>query len=227
MPISGSSYSSVSTPCPWDRREENGVELVFTGIVEELGRFAGAVDGHDARRLVFDAELVTGDARVGDSIAVNGCCLTVVDLAPGRWSADVVQETLYRTNLGQLSPGEPVNFERSVLVGSRLGGHLVQGHVDGTGVVEAAAPDLRARAPEALLPYLVPKGSITVDGCSLTIVEVVDGSFTVAIIPHTAALTTLGRKVPGDLVNLEVDVIAKYVERLLRAGTASPYVTPA
>jgi riboflavin synthase len=192
---------------------------MFTGLVEEMGALASA----DGSRLVFRADTVTGDSAVGDSIAVNGCCLTVVDIGPGWWAADVVAETLGRTNLGDLQPGDPVNLERPVRVGSRLGGHLVQGHVDAVGAILSAAPELEVALNGRLAPYVVEKGSITVDGISLTVVAVTGGSFRVAIIPHTMEVTTLGRKTAGDRVNLEVDVIAKYAERLLQAGVASPY----
>ncbi len=198
---------------------------MFTGIVEELGTLASAeaaADGAGAR-LVFSARTVTGGSSIGDSIAVNGCCLTVVDLGPGWWAADAVTETLRRTNLGALQAGDPVNLERPVSVGDRLGGHLVQGHVDAVGTIVGAAPELEVAVPEHLVPYLVEKGSVTVDGISLTVVSVGSDSFTVAVIPHTLAVTTIGRKVPGDPVNVEVDVIAKYAERLLHAGADSPY----
>ena len=146
---------------------------------------------------------------------MNGCCLTVVDAGDGWWKADVVDETLARTNLAGLNPGDVVNLERPVRLADRLGGHLVQGHVDAVGEVVVGAPDLRVRAPSEVLRYVVPKGSIAVDGCSLTVVDVFDDGFTVAVIPHTAKVTTLGVKGPGDKVNLEVDLLAKYVERLL------------
>jgi riboflavin synthase len=184
---------------------------VFTGIVEELG----ALKARDGNRFSFAATAVLEDAKVGDSIAVNGVCLTVIDIAPDGWEADVVDETLARSNLGDLRPGDPVNFERPVRLSDRLGGHLVQGHVDGVGTVEQPAPDLRVRIPAELTRYVVPKGSITVDGCSLTVVEALPDGFTVAVIPHTAEVTTLGRRQPGDRVNIEVDVVAKYVDRLL------------
>lgn len=184
---------------------------MFTGIVEELGR----LERRDGRRFVFAAGVVTEDARVGDSIAVNGCCLTVVELGPGWWAADAVAETLGRTNLGLLEPGDAVNLERPVRPVDRLGGHLVQGHVDAVGEVVDAAPDLRVRVPDELLRYLVEKGSVTVDGCSLTVAEVLDDGFRVAIIPHTAEVTTLGRRRPGERVNVEVDMLAKYVEKLV------------
>ncbi len=180
-------------------------------MVEELGRLRGR-DGH---RMEFDASVVISDARIGDSIAVNGCCLTAVEVGDGWWAADAVDETLSRTNLGDLAPGDPVNLERPVRLADRLGGHLVQGHVDAVGVVVTGAPDLRVQAPPSVLRYVVAKGSITVDGCSLTVVEPLEDGFTVAVIPHTAEVTTLGVKGPGARVNLEVDLIAKYTERLL------------
>jgi riboflavin synthase len=194
---------------------------MFTGIVEELGQ----VVSRDGPRLRVGCSLVLDDVSLGASIAVNGCCLTVVDWGsddgavacdkPTWWDADVSDETYVRTSLGRLRPGDPVNLERPVRLSDRLGGHLVQGHVDGVGEVVQPAPDLRVRMPEALLRYVVEKGSITVDGVSLTVVEVLADGFTVAIIPHTAEVTTLGAKRPGDPVNVEVDVTAKYVERLL------------
>jgi len=184
---------------------------MFTGIVEELG----AVQGRDGGRLTFGATVILEDLKVGDSVAVNGCCLTVVEVGAGWWRADAVAETLARTNLADLQEGDAVNLERPVRLADRLGGHLVQGHVDAVGQIVTGAPDLRVKAPADLLRYVVTKGSITVDGCSLTVVEVFDDGFSVAIIPHTADVTTLGRKGPGDLVNLEVDLVAKYVERLV------------
>jgi riboflavin synthase len=186
---------------------------MFTGIVEELG----TVVSREGNRFRFQATTVLEDAKLGDSTAVNGCCLTVVDLGPGWWEADVVDESLSRTNLADLQPGDPVNLERPVRLIDRLGGHLVQGHVDAVGEIVTAAPELRVRMPEDLLRYVVPKGSITVDGCSLTVVDVFDDGFSIAVIPHTAEVTTLGRKGPGDRVNLEVDVMAKHVERLMEA----------
>jgi len=188
---------------------------VFTGIVEELGEIRSFEGG----TLRIGAEAVLEDARIGDSIAVNGCCLTVTatgrDDRGGWWEADVSHETLRRTNLGDSRPGAPVNLERPVRAQDRLGGHIVQGHVDAVGEIVEGVPDLRVRVPRDLLRYLVVKGSVTVDGVSLTVVDVLDDGFTVAVIPHTAAVTTLGRKGPGDPVNLEVDVTVKYVERLL------------
>jgi riboflavin synthase len=184
---------------------------VFTGIVEELG----TVKERDGGRFTFGATTVLEDLKIGDSVAVNGCCLTVVEIGEGWWRADAVDETLQRTNLADLQPGDAVNLERPVRLADRLGGHLVQGHVDAVGEIVSPAPDLRIKAPGELMRYVVTKGSITLDGCSLTVVDVFDDGFSVAIIPHTAEVTTLGRKGPGDRVNLEVDLIAKYVERLL------------
>ena len=199
---------------------------MFTGIVEELG----SVVWRDGARLRIAASQVLEGAGLGDSTAVNGCCLTIVafDADDGWWEADVSDETYARTNLGSLQPGDPVNLERPVRLQDRLGGHLVQGHVDGVGEIVTAAPDLQVRMPVDLLRYVVEKGSITVDGISLTVVEPLADGFTVAVIPHTAAVTTLGAKGPGAPVNLEVDVMAKYTERLLEgqlaaiAASASP-----
>ena len=184
---------------------------MFTGIVEELGRLRSRYGG----RLVVEASLVLDDLKVGDSLAHNGCCLTVVEVGDGSYAVDAVDETFRRTTLGDLEPGDPINLERPIRLSDRLGGHLVQGHVDAVGIVRSAAPSLEVGLPSDLRRYLVEKGSITVDGCSLTVVKVLADSFTVAVIPHTTAVTTLGRKGPGDRVNLEVDMVAKYVERLL------------
>lgn len=190
---------------------------MFTGIVEELG----SVVSFDGGVLRLGATTVLDDAEIGASIAVNGCCLTVTSFepsvgeTPGWWEADVSHETLRRTSLGALTPGDPVNLERAVRATDRLGGHIVQGHVDAVGEIVEPVPDLRVRMPRDLLKYVVVKGSVTVDGVSLTIVDVLDDGFTVAVIPHTADVTTLGSKGPGDPVNLEVDVTVKYVERLL------------
>jgi riboflavin synthase len=186
---------------------------MFTGIVEELG----TVVSRDGQRLRIGATTVLDDVELGASIAVNGCCLTVVgwDAAEGWWDADVVDETYARTSLGALAAGHRVNLERPVRLSDRLGGHLVQGHVDGVGTIVTAAPDLRVACDRGLLRYIVEKGSITIDGISLTVVEPTHDGFTVAVIPHTQEVTTLGQKGPGDTVNLEVDITAKYVERLL------------
>lgn len=184
---------------------------MFTGIVEELG----AVRSREGAKLRLGATKVLGDVSLGDSIAVNGCCLTVVAFGDDWWEADVTDETYARTNLGDLDVGDPVNLERPVRLEDRLGGHLVQGHVDAVGEIVRPAPDLEVRVPGELMRYIVEKGSITVDGVSLTVVEPLAEGFTVALIPHTAEVTTLGHKGPGDRVNLEVDVVAKYVESLI------------
>ncbi len=184
---------------------------MFTGIVEELG----SVDSLTGPRLRLRASAVLADVTLGASIAVNGCCLTVVAWGEDWWEADVSEETFARTSLGSLSAGNPVNLERPVRLEDRLGGHLVQGHVDAVGEVVTAAPDFSVRVPRNLLRYMVEKGSVTIDGVSLTIVDVIDDVFSVALIPHTAEVTTLGVRSPGDAVNLEVDVMAKYAERLL------------
>jgi riboflavin synthase len=192
---------------------------MFTGIVEELGRLESLEDN----RLRIAATRVLDGVEIGESIAVNGCCLTVVAHGDGWWEADVSPETISRTSLAATAPGDGVNLERAVRASDRLGGHIVQGHVDGVGEVVDPVPDLRIRVPDGMRRYLVEKGSVTVDGVSLTVVEPLDDGFTVAIIPHTADVTTLGAKRPGDLVNLEVDVMAKYVEQLvssyLESGT--------
>ena len=184
---------------------------VFTGIVEELG----TVVERDGARLRLGASVVLDDVALGASIAVDGCCLTVVAFGDDWWEAELTDETWSRTSLGDLHPGDPVNLERPVRLFDRLGGHLVQGHVDGVGEIIVAAPDLRVRCAGELMRYVVEKGSITVDGISLTVVDALDDGFTVAIIPHTQAVTTLATKAAGHRVNLEVDVTAKYVERLL------------
>ncbi|WP_030450359.1 riboflavin synthase [Herbidospora cretacea] len=193
---------------------------MFTGIVEELGEVVAVDPLPQAARLAFRGALVTQDARHGDSIAVNGVCLTVVAVDGDVFTVDVMQETLDRSSLGALKPGSPVNLERAVRADQRLGGHIVQGHVDGTGVIVRREPDehwevVTISLPADLARYVVHKGSITVDGVSLTVASVSGEEFTVSLIPTTLALTTLGRKVAGDPVNLEADVIAKYVEKLV------------
>lgn len=193
---------------------------MFTGIVEELGEVTALTDLGDSVRLTVRGPVVVADAAHGDSIAVNGVCLTVIEATATGFTADVMRETLDRSCLGSLAAGDPVNLERPMRLDGRLGGHLVQGHVDGTGTILDRSPSehwdvVRVALPDHLARYLVHKGSITVDGVSLTVATVGPGSFTVSLIPTTLALTTLGRKQAGDPVNLEVDVVAKYVERLL------------
>jgi riboflavin synthase len=199
---------------------------VFTGIVEELGTVTEITDLGDAARISIRGPLVTGDAAHGDSIAVSGVCLTVVGNESGTFAADVMKETLTRSSLGRLTAGSTVNLERAVTPTTRLGGHIVQGHVDGVGEVLERTPTehwelVRVSLPAELARYVVEKGSITVDGISLTVaaVDAPDAehpSFTVSLIPETLTRTTLGSAPPGTPVNLEVDVIAKYVERLVR-----------
>ncbi|MBZ5733869.1 riboflavin synthase [Nocardioides sp. TRM66260-LWL] len=193
---------------------------MFTGLVEELGTVAAIEPQGDALRLTIRATTVLEDAGLGDSIAVNGCCLTVAERTDDTWTADVMQETLDKTSLAGIAPGDRVNLERAVTAGTRLGGHIVQGHVDGVGEIVRRSPSEHWEVVEITLPphlarYLVDKGSVTVDGTSLTVVEAGAESFTISLIPETLARTTLGLKQPGERVNLEVDVIAKYVEKLL------------
>jgi riboflavin synthase len=204
---------------------------MFTGIVEELGRVRAITRADGGARLEITCTEVIGDATIGDSIAVNGCCLTVVELGDGWWAADAQIETLDRTTLGTLEPGDPVNLERPMRLGDRLGGHLVLGHVDGVGEVVKVEPQadgsarVTVRTPAELGRYLVEKGSVTVDGVSLTITTVSDptvfgAEFGVALIPHTLAVTTFGVRNAGDPVNLEADMIAKHVERLVSTREA-------
>ncbi|HKR50309.1 MAG TPA: riboflavin synthase [Pseudonocardiaceae bacterium] len=199
---------------------------MFTGIVEELGELVGRQERPDAARFAVRGPLVSSDARPGDSIAVNGVCLTVVDVDHDVFTADVIGETLRRSSLGPVRVGDRLNLERAAKLGDRLGGHLVQGHVDGTGAVlsrtELASWELvRIGMPTALARYAVEKGSITVDGVSLTLVEAGTNDFSVGLIPTTRELTTLGTRRVGELVNIEVDVIAKYVEKLVRPHLGS------
>lgn len=195
---------------------------MFTGIVEEIGRLKareGSPEG--GARLVITARRVLEDIKTGDSIAVNGVCLTASEFSRDSFTAQVMPETLRKTNLAALAPGQTVNLERALALGGRLGGHLVSGHVDGTGVLAWRRPEGNAlllyfKAPASLLRYLIPKGSIAVDGISLTVALIDENGFSVSLIPHTAGETTLGGKQPGDTVNLETDLIGKYVERLLK-----------
>jgi riboflavin synthase len=207
---------------------------MFTGLVEEKGTVTALEQLGDAVRLTVRGPVVTSDAAHGDSISVNGCCLTVAALDGDTFSADVMAESLTRTSLGDLEAGSEVNLERAMAAGARMGGHIVQGHVDGTAqLIDRTSSDhwdvLRFSLPADLARYFVEKGSVTVDGVSLTVVEVVDAGagtgdawFSVSLIPTTLADTTLGTRSPGGRVNLEVDVLAKYVERLLAARQESP-----
>ncbi|BCJ67906.1 riboflavin synthase [Polymorphospora rubra] len=204
---------------------------MFTGIVEELGEIIRVTDtGADSVLVAVRGPVVAPDARHGDSISVNGVCLTVVDVDGDVFTADVMGETLRRSALGTLAPGDRVNLERAATLATRLGGHLVQGHVDGVATITAREPaekweTVRFSLPAELARYVVGKGSVTVDGVSLTVVDVADDSFSVGLIPTTLTLTTFGRKGVGDPVNLEVDVIAKYVEKLL-GGTGAASAAP-
>ena len=185
---------------------------MFTGIVEELGR----VVTREGSRLRIAATTVLEGSEMGASIAVNGCCLTLVASdSSSWWEADVSAETYSRTNLGSLSAGNPVNLERPMALGERLGGHIVLGHVDAVGTVVTSAPDLVVRIPKDLMHLIVEKGSVTVDGISLTAFDLTTDTFRVAVIPHTMQVTTLGVRKPGDQVNIEMDVLAKHVERLV------------
>ena len=196
---------------------------MFTGLVEELGTVRAVIANETGARLEIEATTVLDDAVIGASIAVNGCCLTAVELGEGWWAADAVEETLRRTCLGALAAGDRVNLERPVRLSDRLGGHIVQGHVDGVGEI-AERVDLAdgstrvvVAADDGVLRYVVEKGSFAVDGVILTVAGVDDKTFEFALIPHTATVTTLGIKGPGAPVNLEIDLVAKYVERLMKA----------
>jgi len=189
------------------------VWCVFTGIIEELG----SVAARNGSRLRISSRRVLEDSSIGASIAVNGCCLTVVQMGEGWWEADVTDETFRRTTLGALRAGDPVNLERPMAADGRFGGHVVLGHVDLVGEVVSPAPDLRVQIGRDQMHLLVEKGSITVDGVSLTVFALDDDSFQVAVIPHTADVTTLGARRAGDKVNIEIDVLAKHVERLVGA----------
>jgi riboflavin synthase len=189
---------------------------VFTGIVEELGR----VISREGSRLRIAATTVLVGSDMGASIAVNGCCLTLVASdSSSWWEADVSEETYSRTNLGSLNAGDPVNLERPMALGERLGGHIVLGHVDAVGTVVSSAPELVVRIPKDLMHLIVEKGSVTVDGISLTAFNLTRDTFRVAVIPHTMEVTTLGVRKPGDRVNIEMDVLAKHVERLVEPHT--------
>lgn len=196
---------------------------MFTGIIEAVGRVTEVEGDADGRRLTFGSALITDSLPIGASISVDGVCLTAVAVAEERFSVDAVLETLDRTTLGGLTAGDEVNLERAMPAGGRFDGHVVQGHVDGTGVIESIVPEgegrrWRVSASDSLLRYVVEKGSITVDGVSLTVAAVGSGWFEIALIPHTLEVTTFGSAEVGDAVNLEVDILAKYVERLLEAS---------
>lgn len=194
---------------------------MFTGIVEEMGVLRSVRRGAHSAVLSIGAETVLSDLKIGDSVAVNGVCLTATTVDAGGFTADVMHETLNRSSLGALVPGSPVNLERAMAANGRFGGHMVAGHIDGTGTITARRQDDNAvwytvSAAPSLLRYIVEKGSIAIDGISLTVASVAVDRFSVSVIPHTAAVTVLGRKRPGDIVNLETDIIGKYVEKLLR-----------
>ena len=194
---------------------------MFTGIVEEMGVLRSVRRGAHSAVLSIGAETVLSDLKIGDSVAVNGVCLTATTVDAGGFTADVMHETLDRSSLGALVPGNPVNLERAMAANGRFGGHMVAGHIDGTGTITARRQDdnavwYTASAAPSLLRYIVEKGSIAIDGISLTVASVAADRFSVSVIPHTAAVTVLGRKRPGDIVNLETDIIGKYVEKLLR-----------
>ncbi len=195
---------------------------MFTGIIEELGRVVAIEEQPDAKRITFEGALVTSDVSRGDSIAVCGACLTAVEIEDGKFTSDVMNETLRLTNLGDLSVGDPVNLERAMNATTRFGGHMVLGHVDGVGTVVSREPSdnwewVRVSIPAELTKYVVLKGSITIDGISLTVNEVAGNVLGFSLIPETLRLTTLGSKQPGDRVNIEADVMAKHIERLLEA----------
>ena len=204
---------------------------MFTGLVEELGKVRSLSRGTHSIRLTIAAEKVLRDVKMGDSIAVDGACLTVVDFSAGSFTVDVMPETFDRTTLSMRKSGDTVNLERTLRVGDRLGGHIVSGHVDAVADLVSVTPRdnaniLRVQVPRKLAPFLIPQGSVAVDGVSLTIVDCGDDWFEVSLIPHTAAETTLGCKGIGANVNLEGDIIGKYVERLLSSGRASPVTKP-
>ncbi|HAL74375.1 MAG TPA: riboflavin synthase [Clostridiales bacterium] len=203
---------------------------MFTGLIEETGRIRSIRQAGADIRLTIDAKKVLEDSHCGDSISVNGICLTVVELGNGFFAADVMPETLRRSSLGILRPGSPVNLERALKLGDRLGGHLVSGHIDGTGVLltrtaERNAIILRVSAPAGLLRYIIEKGSVAMDGVSLTVAEVNSESFSVSIIPHSSAVTIIGNYQPGDRINIECDMIGKYVEKLLNPEKATRPIT--
>lgn len=196
---------------------------MFTGIVEEVGRIKAMAKGTHSSVLTIEGKVIFEDMHIGDSICVNGVCLTVTDFSGVTFTADVMHETLNRSGLGQLSAGSPVNLERAMSAEGRFGGHIVSGHIDGTGTIGKLRRDDNAiwytvNAGEGIMKYVVEKGSIAIDGISLTVATVTDTAFQVSVIPHTAAETILGQKATGDMVNLENDIIGKYVEKLMQYG---------
>ncbi len=215
---------------------------MFTGIIEEVGKVASIRKGAQSCVLTISAHKVLEDVHLGDSIATNGVCLTVTDFSSSSFSADVMHETLDRSSLGKLKPGSPVNLERAMAAQGRFGGHIVSGHIDGVGTISSLKEDDNAvwytiKAPQKILTYIIEKGSITIDGISLTVARVTDSDFSVSIIPHTRAQTNLSQKKAGDIVNLENDLVGKYVEKMLccsshlvsaqaqqSAAQVSPYV---
>ena len=207
-------FSQSKWPVPSEERID-----MFTGIIEEIGTISGIKKGNESAVLTIACEDVLKDTKIGDSIAVNGVCLTVTSFVSGGYTVDVMAETIDRSSLGQLSVGSRVNLERAMAADGRFGGHIVAGHIDGTGVIRSIEKDETAvwyeiEAPKAIMRYIIEKGSIAIDGISLTVARVEDASFRVSIIPHTQKETTLADRVPGDVVNLENDVIGKYVEKL-------------
>jgi riboflavin synthase len=197
---------------------------VFTGIIRERGRIAEVDGDADARHLRIEAPTTASQLAVGDSVSVDGCCLTATEVEDGQFAVTAVPETISRTTLGALAQGDEVNLETATRAGEPLGGHYVQGHVDGVGRVETVEPEeegvrVRISAPPQLMRYCVEKGSVAVGGVSLTVAAITDGAFEVALVPHTLEQTTLGGAQPGDTVNIEVDILAKYVEKLVDPGT--------
>ncbi len=193
---------------------------MFTGIIEEVGKIVSVKKGSVSSQITFSAKKILTDVNEGDSIAVNGVCLTAFNVTSGTFTADVMAETIRRSSLGKLGPGDSVNMERAMLCGGRFGGHIVSGHIDGTGVIadmkrEENAVWITISADQKLTKYIVEKGSVALDGISLTVVSVSDSQFSVSIIPHTGEETTLLSKSKGDIINIECDMIGKYVEKLL------------
>lgn len=198
-------------------------DIIFTGIIEEIGEINKINRGSNSFQLYISAQKVVSDVSTGDSICVNGVCLTVIEFGKNYFAADVMPETVEKTTLKNLKSGQRVNLERALRLEDRMGGHIVQGHVDGVGtILQKETLDIaviyKIQAPANVLKYTVPKGSIAIDGISLTVIDVYSDSFTVSLIPHTAQLTILGSKKSGDQVNLETDIIGRYIEKFLKAG---------